>query len=100
MWSGLGKRHAEEFVCDICEIEALIEPALTCWFVDIVTKADVEELARSQLEMRFHRLMYDKHHTAMPSISGYAIARSCGQSADAFRRLSAGNRMCSKNIAS
>jgi DNA-binding GntR family transcriptional regulator len=68
----------EEFVRDICEIEVLIEPALTRWFVSIVTKADVEELERiqadierlnftdelahSQLDMSFHRLMYDKHY--------------------------------------
>jgi DNA-binding GntR family transcriptional regulator len=68
----------EEFVRDICEIEVLIEPALTRWFVGIVTKADIEELekiqvdiermnftdeaAHSQLDMRFHRLMYDKHY--------------------------------------
>jgi len=56
----LGKRHAEEFVCDICEIEAL-----TCWFVDIVTKADVRSWPVRSWKCD-HRLMYDKHHTAMP----------------------------------
>lgn len=68
----------EEFVRDICEIECLIEPALTRWFVGIVTKADVVELEKiqadievlnfgddmkhSNLDMQFHRLMYDKHY--------------------------------------
>lgn len=68
----------EEFVRDICEIEVLIEPALTRWFVGVATRADLEELeqiqadiealnfsdelAHSQLDMRFHRLMYDKHY--------------------------------------
>ena len=68
----------EEFVRDICEIEVLIEPALTRWFVGIATKADVEELERiqaeiealnfademkhSNLDMQFHRVMYDRHY--------------------------------------
>jgi DNA-binding GntR family transcriptional regulator len=68
----------EEFVRDICEIEVLIEPALTRWFVGIVTKADIEELERiqaeieeldfademkhSNLDLQFHRLMYDRHY--------------------------------------
>ncbi|MEZ2128199.1 MULTISPECIES: GntR family transcriptional regulator [unclassified Sinorhizobium] len=68
----------EEFVRDICEIEVLIEPALTRWFVGIATKADVEELERiqaeieqlnfademkhSNLDLQFHQLMYDRHY--------------------------------------
>lgn len=68
----------EEFVRDICEIEVLIEPALTRWFVGIATKHDVEELERlqaeiealnfgdelkhSNLDLRFHQLMYDQHY--------------------------------------
>jgi DNA-binding GntR family transcriptional regulator len=68
----------EEFVRDICEIEVLIEPALTRWFVGIVTKGEIEELERvqaeieslnfenemrhSQLDLQFHRLMYDRHY--------------------------------------
>jgi DNA-binding GntR family transcriptional regulator len=68
----------EEFVRDICEIEVLIEPALTRWFVGIVTKAEIEELERiqaeieeldfademkhSNLDLQFHRLMYDRHY--------------------------------------
>jgi len=41
----------EEFVRDICEIEMLIEPALTRWFVGFATQADVEELERVQDEI-------------------------------------------------
>ncbi|MGE7368998.1 GntR family transcriptional regulator [Neorhizobium sp. NPDC001467] len=68
----------EEFVRDICEIEMLIEPALTRWFVGFATRADVEELERiqqeiealnfgdelnhSHLDLRFHQLMYDRHY--------------------------------------
>src|SRR4051794_11739901 len=68
----------EEFVRDICEIEVLIEPALTRWFVGIVTKSEIDELERiqaeiealnfademkhSNLDLRFHRLMYDRHY--------------------------------------
>ncbi len=68
----------EEFVRDICEIEVLIEPALTRWFVSIVTHAEIEELERiqadiealnfgdemkhSNLDLQFHRLMYDRHY--------------------------------------
>ncbi|NLS07780.1 GntR family transcriptional regulator [Rhizobium sp. P32RR-XVIII] len=67
-----------DFVRDICEIEVLIEPALTRWFVSIATKGDVEELERIQaeiealnfademkhtnLDMRFHKVMYDRHY--------------------------------------
>ncbi|MFB9949081.1 GntR family transcriptional regulator [Rhizobium puerariae] len=68
----------EDFVRDICEIEVLIEPALTRWFVGIATKADIDELERiqaeiealnfademkhSNLDLQFHRLMYDRHY--------------------------------------
>lgn len=68
----------EEFVRDICEIEVLIEPALTRWFVGIATRDDVEELERlqeeieamnfgdelahSNLDLRFHQLMYNRHY--------------------------------------
>jgi DNA-binding GntR family transcriptional regulator len=68
----------EEFVRDICEIEVLIEPALTRWFVGIVTKAEIDELERiqadiealnfademkhSNLDLQFHQLMYDRHY--------------------------------------
>jgi DNA-binding GntR family transcriptional regulator len=68
----------EGFVRDICEIEVLIEPALTRWFVGIVTRVEIEELERiqaeieelkfadeakhSHLDLQFHRLMYDRHY--------------------------------------
>jgi DNA-binding GntR family transcriptional regulator len=68
----------ENFVRDICEIEVLIEPALTRWFVGIATRTDVDELERlqsqiealnfgdemkhSNLDLQFHRLMYDRHY--------------------------------------
>ncbi|TCL68147.1 GntR family transcriptional regulator [Rhizobium sp. BK251] len=68
----------EEFVRDIFEIEVLIEPALTRWFVGLVTKAEIEKLEQiqaeieelnfaderlhSSLDTRFHRLMYDRHY--------------------------------------
>ncbi|QYA08649.1 GntR family transcriptional regulator [Agrobacterium larrymoorei] len=68
----------EDFVRDICEIEVLIEPALTRWFVDIATKTDLEtlenlqqqiedlnyadEAKHSDLDAQFHRVMYDRHY--------------------------------------
>ncbi|MET0428165.1 MAG: GntR family transcriptional regulator [Microvirga sp.] len=68
----------EAFVRDICEIEVLIEPALTRWFVGIVTSPEIEALERiqadiealdfadeakhSNLDLQFHRLMYDRHY--------------------------------------
>lgn len=68
----------ETFVRDIFEIEVLIEPALTRWFVGLATKADLEALEEvqaqiealnftdwqkhSQLDLTFHRLMYDRHY--------------------------------------
>lgn len=68
----------EEFVRDICEIEVLIEPALTRWFVGTATIADIEALEcvqmeietlnyadedrHSDLDLQFHRLMYDRHY--------------------------------------
>src|SRR4051795_1878046 len=36
----------EDFVRDIWEMEVLIEPALTRWFVGVATQADVDELER------------------------------------------------------
>ena len=68
----------EDFVRDIIEIEVLIEPALTRWFVSIVDLADIErleavqaeiealdfaDLARhGQLDTRFHQIIYDRHY--------------------------------------
>ncbi|MCW5720048.1 MAG: GntR family transcriptional regulator [Devosia sp.] len=68
----------EDFVRDIIEIEVLIEPALTKWFVSIVTDADIAELKAVQadieklnfadprqhgeLDTKFHQLIYDRHY--------------------------------------
>ncbi|MHA6692947.1 GntR family transcriptional regulator [Devosia sp. A449] len=68
----------EEFVRDVFEIEILIEPYLTRWFVGIVTSKEVkaleelqqqmetlnyeDEQLHSELDTRFHRLMYDRHY--------------------------------------
>jgi len=67
----------EQFFHDTSEIEMLIEPFLTRWFVGIATEADVAELEaiqaeiealnfrsldeHSALDTRFHRLMYERH---------------------------------------
>ena len=68
----------EDFVRDIIEIEMLIEPALTRWFVSIVTNVEIDELEATQAEIevldfadstlhgeldtRFHKLIYDRHY--------------------------------------
>lgn len=68
----------ESFVRDIYEMEALIEPYLTRWFVDIVSDADIARLEaiaaeiealnfadlvrHSQLDTRFHRTVYERHY--------------------------------------
>lgn len=68
----------ETFVRDVYEVEVLIEPYLTRWFVDQATETDLAKLdeiqreiealnfadpvAHSHLDSRFHRLMYDRHY--------------------------------------
>lgn len=68
----------EDFVRDIFEVEVLIEPFLTRWFVGIATEEMVAELEEVQgrievlnfrdeaqhsvLDTRFHRLMYERHY--------------------------------------
>jgi DNA-binding GntR family transcriptional regulator len=68
----------EEFIRDIYEIEMLIEPALTKWFVGMATDADIAALERIQAEIEannftdpvkhgkldtdFHSLMYGRHY--------------------------------------
>jgi DNA-binding GntR family transcriptional regulator len=68
----------EAFVRDIIEIEVLIEPALTRWFVTIVDDTDIAKLEAAQAEIealnfadlarhgvldtRFHQLIYDRHY--------------------------------------
>lgn len=68
----------ENFVRDIIEIAALIEPALTRWFVSIATEADIAQLEaiqgeievlnfadpsrHGQLDTQFHQVIYDRHY--------------------------------------
>jgi len=68
----------EEFIRDIYEIEMLIEPALTRWFVGMATDKDIAELERiedaieannfddralhGKLDTEFHLLMYGRHY--------------------------------------
>ena len=68
----------EEFIRDIYEIEMLIEPQLTRWFVGMVTDADIAELERiqaqieannftdgvrhGQLDTQFHLVVYGRHY--------------------------------------
>ena len=68
----------ESFVRDIIEIAALIEPALTRWFVSIATEADIAQLEtiqteiealnfadpmrHGQLDTKFHQVIYDRHY--------------------------------------
>ena len=68
----------EEFVRNIYEMEVLIEPYLTSWFVGLATDADVARLEdiqdriealnfadlakHSLLDTRFHRVFYDRHY--------------------------------------
>lgn len=68
----------ENFVRDIIEIAAMIEPALTRWFVSIATEADIHQLEAIQvqiealnfadptrhgeLDVQFHQIIYDRHY--------------------------------------
>jgi DNA-binding GntR family transcriptional regulator len=68
----------ENFIRDIYEIEVLLEPALTRWFVRIATDDDLAMLHELESEMeavnygdparhgeldtRFHHYMYDRHY--------------------------------------
>jgi len=68
----------QDFVRDISEIGVLIEPALTRWFVNMVTAEDIAELERiqglieennfadtfrhSELDTAFHTVMYQRHY--------------------------------------
>lgn len=71
----------EHFVRDIIEVEALIEPELTRWFVGIAAEADIaalesiqrqiEELnfadqrRHGELDTRFHQVIYDRHYNRL-----------------------------------
>ena len=68
----------DDFVRDIYEVTALLEPYMTRWFVDYATDADIARLeefqseieatgfedpdAYSVLDQRFHRVVYDRHY--------------------------------------
>jgi DNA-binding GntR family transcriptional regulator len=67
-----------DFVRNIYEISALIEPMLTRWFVGMATDADIAELERIQrlieennfvdavlhsgLDVQFHTVVYQRHY--------------------------------------
>jgi DNA-binding GntR family transcriptional regulator len=68
----------EDFVRDIVEVQVLLEPSLTRWFVGIATEKDISQLEAVQAEIeelnfadpvrhahldtRFHQLIYDRHY--------------------------------------
>lgn len=68
----------EDFARDIYEVEALVEPYLTSWFVGIATDEDIrrleavqdeiealgfeDPLRHSQLDTEFHQIVYDGHY--------------------------------------
>jgi DNA-binding GntR family transcriptional regulator len=68
----------DEFIRNIYEISALIEPELARWFVGMATHADVAELERIQglieknnfadpllhndLDIQFHTVIYERHY--------------------------------------
>lgn len=67
-----------DFIRDIYEIEMLVEPSLTRWFVGMVTDAEIARLDEVQAEIEannfvdpvkhgrldtlFHQLMYERHY--------------------------------------
>ena len=68
----------EDFIRDIYEIEVLIEPMLTRWFVRIASDAEIQKVedlcvqmeklnysdppAHGELDTAFHHAMYDRHY--------------------------------------
>ncbi|RYG87303.1 MAG: GntR family transcriptional regulator [Alphaproteobacteria bacterium] len=68
----------EDFARDVYEIEALIAPYLTHWFVSIASQADIVRLEAAQQEMedlnfrdhelhsvldrQFHQIIYERHY--------------------------------------
>ncbi len=68
----------EDFIRDISEVTALIEPFLVRWFVGMATEDDIVELERlqalieenafkdpvlhSEIDTAFHTLMYERHY--------------------------------------
>jgi DNA-binding GntR family transcriptional regulator len=68
----------EDFVRDITEVQVLIAPALTRWFVSIAETADIDQLIAVQkdieelnftdltkhgeLDKKFHQIIYERHY--------------------------------------
>jgi len=68
----------EDFARDIYEVEALIEPYLTRWFVAMATEADIarlealqdqmealnfrDQVLHSELDTQFHKVVYERHY--------------------------------------
>lgn len=68
----------EDFARDIYEVEALIEPYLSRWFVTMASEEDIarleavqdemeelnfrDQVLHSNLDTRFHQIVYDKHY--------------------------------------
>lgn len=68
----------DAFISDLIEIEVLLEPHFTRWFVEIATAADIAQLEEIQAEIeavgfadtvrysaldtKFHRIFYDRHY--------------------------------------
>lgn len=68
----------EDFARDIYEVEALVEPYLTSWFVGIATDDDIKRLEaiqdeiealgfedplrHSELDTQFHQIVYEGHY--------------------------------------
>lgn len=71
----------EDFVRDLYEVEILLEPYLTRWFVGNCTERDLNELEEiadeierlnfsdpvrhNELDTRFHRIMYAQHYNRL-----------------------------------
>ena len=99
----------EDFVRDSFEVEMLIEPYLTRWFVGIVTERELDALEaieaeietlnfedpvlHSALDLRFHRLIYARHYNRNAAEIWWKHRRILGAVARSFpvslsRRLS------------
>jgi len=55
----------EAFLRDTCEIEVLIEPYLTRWFVGVATAADIDKLEMIQAEIEAHNFAEMSHNSAL-----------------------------------
>ena len=55
----------EAFLRDTCEIEVLIEPYLTRWFVGVATAADIDKLEMIQAEIEAHNFAEMSYNSAL-----------------------------------